>query len=41
MGKENFTRQVEDNTKLSLETAGFQDVVSPYWLKIKSTFRLS
>jgi hypothetical protein len=27
MGKNNFIRQVEDNTKLSLETAGFQEVV--------------
>jgi len=28
MGKVNFTRKVEDNTrKLSLETAGFQDVL--------------
>jgi hypothetical protein len=27
MGKENFIRQVEDSTKLSLETAGFQEVV--------------
>jgi hypothetical protein len=27
MGKENFTRQVEDNTKLSLEITGFQEVV--------------
>jgi len=41
MGEENFTRHVEDNTKLSLETAGFQDVVYPNWLKIEYSFKLS